>query len=299
MACFWKAATPAGCPPFLNCRRPLQAAFFCLDDAFGGATLLAGVARLGFFPLHIKACLRWILVGFSPEIWRRIDQLNWEHVTFTDARMNKFTVTFIRREFSWFGSRSSAFRHNTTLVSRPGCILPLIQNIDGWMEGWKKADVGVPYQLDTKPSGICWQTLHKLPVYWLWGWGSRWKAEPFLLGPKRVGYQDPSNWNKKPPQSSPEVRFSHLEGASGLLSRIRPQLDPERVDLNPSSSDFYGNAQEFLLKLLRLPAADAFVALLHAYLRSTLGNENPLKDAGIVLRTPGSCCCSWSERLLS
>lgn len=49
-----------------------------------------------------------------------------------------------------------------------------------------------------------------------------------------------------------------------LLSRIYPQLDSERADLNQSSSDFYGNAQEFLLTLLRLPAADSIVALLHA-----------------------------------
>lgn len=57
-----------------------------------------------------------------------------------------------------------------------------------------------------------------------------------------------------------------------LLSRIHPQLDPERVDWNQSSSDLYGNAQEFPLTLLRLPAADSFAARLHAYLRYTLGN---------------------------
>ena len=55
-----------------------------------------------FFPLHIKACLRCVLAGFSPgRLYRNLapywTKLNWESVPFTDTRMNEFTVTFIRQ----------------------------------------------------------------------------------------------------------------------------------------------------------------------------------------------------------
>ena len=44
---------------------------FCLHtshfgDTCGGATVVAGAARLGVFPLHIKACLRCVSAGFLP-----------------------------------------------------------------------------------------------------------------------------------------------------------------------------------------------------------------------------------------
>lgn len=64
-----------------------------------------------------------------------------------------------------------------------------------------------------------------------------------------------------------------MAGPAGPLAEGRllsPIQNPERVDLNHSSSDFYGNALEFLLTLPRLPAADSFGALLHAHLGSTL-----------------------------
>lgn len=55
----------------LLCWLELRAAF-CFDDACGGATLMAGVAKLGvcfffFFLLHINACLQGVLAGFLPE----------------------------------------------------------------------------------------------------------------------------------------------------------------------------------------------------------------------------------------
>lgn len=54
--------------------------------------------------------------------------------------------------------------------------------------------------------------------------------------------------------------------------RVGSHLTPVQADLNRSSSDFYGNADGFPPAVLRLPAAEPLVAVLHAFLRYTLGN---------------------------
>lgn len=59
------------------------------------------------------------------------------------------------------------------------------------MEGWKHGcRISVAYQRHTDPSGICWQILHKLPIYLLSGWRHSGAIfAPCRPGPKRVSYQ--------------------------------------------------------------------------------------------------------------
>lgn len=103
--------------------------------------------------------------------WTKLD---WESVSFTDARMNGFTVTFIRQEFSLFSSRSPK-RRTRSGTTRPWwpvlgvSVLSSRTLMDGGMKK-HRCWISGTYQPDTKPSGICWQTLHKLPIYLLWGW---------------------------------------------------------------------------------------------------------------------------------
>ena len=86
-----------------------------IDDACSiVSSVVAGVARLGVFLQHIKACLRCVL--------------NCERAVFTNIRMNTFTIMFIRQKYiclvhvqnmnELMNDHSlNAFRHNTGSVS--------------------------------------------------------------------------------------------------------------------------------------------------------------------------------------
>ena len=72
-------------------------------------SVVPGVARLGVFTLHIKACLRCVLARFSPgRLYGNLalswTKLNCERAPFTNARMNMFTIMFIRQRYSTFSS---------------------------------------------------------------------------------------------------------------------------------------------------------------------------------------------------
>lgn len=74
----------------LNFKPPLlpPRGCFCFDDAFGSATLLAGVARFGVIWLHIKACLRCCFSRVFP--LKSGKELNEDEL---DKRV-RFTATF-------------------------------------------------------------------------------------------------------------------------------------------------------------------------------------------------------------
>ena len=89
-------------------------------------SVVAGVARLGFFPLHIKACLQCVLTAFSPgRLYGNLalswTKLNCERLLFTKARMNAHQAeiqyaqfTFAQNMNEFMNNHSlNAFSHNT------------------------------------------------------------------------------------------------------------------------------------------------------------------------------------------
>ena len=57
-------------------------------------SVVAGVARLGVFPLQIKAGFRCVLAAFHLEgfleVWHSLERSQTEKAPFTNARMNAF-----------------------------------------------------------------------------------------------------------------------------------------------------------------------------------------------------------------
>lgn len=86
---------------------------FCFDDAFGGTTLVSGVARLGVFLLHIKAYLRCVLVMSLPKICHRIELR--ERIIYRNQNEqihNNVHQAFIQYVQFTFAQNMNMFRHN-------------------------------------------------------------------------------------------------------------------------------------------------------------------------------------------